>query len=178
MPGHHLTAGFRVCLDGTYGRAPTGQRYRCIDPSGSFHRFTPELPREQTPGGLCAHCDSTVAAHLGPVVSRAYRHRLHLVAEALVAVGRGVSYSRAAARARAAAGREPPLGSSGQLVAEWVDVWAPVVLNAFADTEPPETLVLDGTDFWWTNSRTRVRRREFAVLVAYGANRSRRSSLR
>jgi len=42
------------------------------------------------------------------------------------------------------------------------------VLEAFAETEQPETLVVDSTDFWWTNSRTQVRRREFAVLVAYG----------
>jgi hypothetical protein len=175
--GHHLAAGFRVCLDGTYGRAPARQRYRCIDPAGSFHRFTPELPREQTPGGLCVHCDSTVAAHLGPVVSRAYRHRLHLIAEALVAVGRGVSYARAAERARAAAGRQPLPGSSGQMVAEWVDAWAPVLLDAFAETEQPETLVLDSTDFFWTNSQTRTRRREFAVLVAYGYTRRGRGRL-
>jgi hypothetical protein len=54
------------------------------------------------------------------------------------------------------------------MVAEWVDAWAPVILAAYAETEQPETLVLDSTDFWWTNSRTRTRRREFAILVAYG----------
>jgi hypothetical protein len=102
-------------------------------------------------------------------VSRGYRHRLHLVAEALVAVGRGVSYNRAAQRARVAAGREPLVGSgSGQMVAEWVDAWAPAILASHAETEQPETLVLDSTDFWWTNARTRTRRREFAILVAYG----------
>lgn len=116
-----------------------------------------------------AVCDTTVASHAGPVVTRAYRHGLHLIAEALVAVGRGVSYTRAAQRARVAAGRDPLAGdSAGQMVAEWVDVWAPVVLAALAETEQPETLVLDSTDFWWTNTRTRTRRREFAVLVAYG----------
>ena len=114
-------------------------------------------------------CDTEVHAHAGAVVSRGYRHRLHLVAEALVSVGRGVSYTRAAQRARAAAGRDPLTGeSAGQMVAEWVDAWAPVVLDALAETEQPETLVLDSTDFWWTNSSTRVRRREFAILVAYG----------
>lgn len=53
-------------------------------------------------------------------------------------------------------------------MAEWVDVWAPVVLEALAEREAPETLVLDSTDFHWTNTRTKTRRREFAVLVAYG----------
>jgi len=102
-------------------------------------------------------------------LSRGYRHRLHLVAEALVAVGRGVSYTRAAQRARAAAGWDPLTGeSAGQMVAEWVDAWAPAVLDALAETEQPESLVLDSTDFWWTNSSTRTRRREFAILVAHG----------
>lgn len=157
--------------DGRYGQAPTArrQRYRCTGPDGSFHRFTPPLPREMTVGGVCPSCDTHVAAHAGPVVSRTYRHRLHLVAEALVAVGRGVSYASASQRARAAAGREVLSGDgAGGLVAEWVDVWAPVVLEALAEKEAPETLVLDSTDFHWTNARTKTRRREFAVLVAYG----------
>jgi hypothetical protein len=155
--------------DGTYGRAQQRQRYRCTDPAGSFHRFTPPLPRERTADGVCDVCESTVHAHAGPVVSRGYRHRLHLVAEALVAVGRGVSYTRAAQRARVAGGRDPLAGSSsGQMVAEWVDAWAPTILAAHAENEWAETLVLDSTDFWWTNARTGIRRREFAILLAYG----------
>jgi hypothetical protein len=102
-------------------------------------------------------------------VSRAYRHRLHLVAEALVAVGRGVSYARASQRARVAAGRDPLTGEgAGQLVAEWVDAWGPVILDKLSLPQMVETLVLDSTDFWWTNKRTGARRREFAVLLAYG----------
>ncbi len=168
-PGHDPAAGYRVSRDGTYGRAQPRQRYRCTAPGGAFHRFTPVLPRERAIGGVCDVCDSTVHAHSGPVVSRRYRHRLHLVAEALVAVGRGVSYTRAAQRARVAAGRDPLTGDgAGQMVAEWVDAWAPAILEAYAETEQPETLVLDSTDFWWTNARTRNRRREFAILVAYG----------
>lgn len=156
-------------MDGKYGRPPKRQRYRCIAPDGKFHSFTPVLPREMTPGGVCASCDTTVAAHKGPVVSRAYRHGLHLVADALVSVGRGVSYTSAAQRARVAAGREPLAGEGGgQMVAEWVDAWAPVILAKNADHGLVETLVLDSTDFSWTNRRTGQRRREFAVLIAYG----------
>lgn len=169
--GHTMVEGFRVSRDGRYGHAPAPlrQRYRCTAPDGEFHRFTPPMPRELTTGGVCPTCDTHVAAHAGPVVSRAYRHRLHLVAEALVAVGRGVSYASASQRARVASGRDQLVGDgTGALVAEWVDVWAPVVLAALAETEQPETLVLDSTDFHWTNARTKTRRREFAVLVAYG----------
>lgn len=155
--------------DGTYGRTQQRQRYRCTDPGGTFHRFTPALPRERTADGVWDVCDSTVHAHAGPVVSRGYRHRPHLVAEALVAVGRAISYTRAAQRAGVAGGRDPLVGSSsGQMVAEFVDAWAPTILAAQTEYEWPRPLVLDSTDFWWTNARTGIRRREFAILVAYG----------
>jgi hypothetical protein len=158
-----------VSRDGRYGSGQRRQKFRCTGPDGTFHRFTPPLPREHTDGGICDACDSALHPHTGPVVGRRYSHRLRLVAEALVAVGRGVSYAHASNRARAAAGRNPILGgSAGQLVAEWVDSWAPVVIDAHAETDWPETLVLDSTDFWWTNVRTRTRRREFAILIAYG----------
>ncbi|WP_199424598.1 hypothetical protein [Actinotalea solisilvae] len=49
-----------------------------------------------------------------------------------------------------------------------MDAWGPVVIDALRIPEPVETLVLDSTDFWWTNRRTGTRRREFAVLLAYG----------
>jgi len=167
-PGHTTDHGFRVSRDGRYGSGQQRQKFRCTDPGGAFHRFTPPLPREHTKGGQCDACDSELSPHTGPVVGRNYRHRLRLVAQALVAVGQGVSYARAASRARASAGRKPTLGGGGQLVVEWMDSWASVVIDAHAETDWPETLVLDSTDFWWTNARTRTRRREFAILIAYG----------
>lgn len=103
MPATARSSASGLVGTGTYGQAPTRQRYRCSDPDGAFHRFTPPLARELTEGGVCVVCDTTVAAHTGPVVSRAYRYRLQLIAEALVAVGRGVSCTRAAQRARVAA---------------------------------------------------------------------------
>ena len=120
-------------------------------------------------GGVCGACDTHIAAHAGPVVPRAYSHRLHLVADLLVAVGMGVSYKHASERARAAAGRAPLVGNgTGQLAAEWVDVWAPVILAALGETAQPETLLLDSTDFLWANPRTGRRQREFAIIVACG----------
>lgn len=118
---------------------------------------------------MCGSCDTHVAAHAGPVVSRTYRHRLHLVADLLIAVGQGVSYTRASQRARLAAGRAPLHGDGGgQLAAEWVDVWAPVILAALRESAQPETLLLDSTDFLWANPRTGRRQREFVIMVAYG----------
>lgn len=166
--GHSAASGYRVQRAGTYGRGGR-QLYSCIAPDGARHRFAPTLPREHTNDGICVACDSALRPHTGPVVTRDYVHRLHLVAEALAQVGTGVSYAHASNRARAGAGRAPTWGAGGgHLVSEWVDVWGPVISAALAETDPPETLVLDSTDFWWTNARTHVRRREFAVLVAYG----------
>lgn len=168
-PKGHSAPGYRIVRDGGYGKVVRRQRYRCIGPNGQSHSFAPPMPREHTHGGVCSVCDSVVAPQVGLVVSRVYQHRLHLVAEALVAVGRGVSYARALQRARVASGRDlVDTDGAGQLVAEWVDVWAPVIINAFAETDWAETLVLDDTDFRWTNPRTQRPRREFAVLVAYG----------
>ena len=108
-PGHEPTFAFGVSLDGKYGREPVRQRYRRTAPDCTFHRFTPPLPREHTTGGVCTVCDTHVAAHAGPGVSRAYRHRLHLIAEALIVVGRGVSYTRAVQGAAS-----PPVGTRSQ----------------------------------------------------------------
>jgi len=94
-----------------------------------LHRFTPPLPRELTEGGVCATCDTHVAAHAGPVVSRSHRHRLHLVAEALVAVGRGVSCTRVSQRARVAAGR-------GLLTGDGTGVIASIRSSCLANEQP------------------------------------------
>ena len=167
--GHLPTAGYTVRKAGTYGGAAKRQLYACVASDGIRHRFAPTLPREHNHEGVCDSCDSTLVAHTGPVVGRDYLHRLRLVAEALVQVGAGVSYVRASNRARVGAGRDPLAGSgAGHLAAEWTDAWGPVITDALAETDWPETLVLDSTDFSWTNARTQRRRREFAVLVAYG----------
>lgn len=166
--GHAGAAGYRVQRAGTYGRGGR-QLYSCIAPDGSRHRFAPALPREHTNGDICVACDTALQPHIGPVVTRYYVHRLHLVAEALAQVGTGVSYAHASNRARVGAGRAPTWGpGGGHLASEWLDAWGPVISAAMAETDQPETLVLDSTDFWWTNARTKARRREFAVLVAYG----------
>ena len=167
--GHTAAAGYTVRKAGTYGTTAKRQLYACVGPGEARHRFAPTLPREHNHDGVCDSCDSTLVAHTGPVVGRDYLHRLRLVAEALVQVGTGVSYVRASNRARVGADRDPFFGSGGgHLAAEWTDTWGPVVTDALAESDWPETLVCDSTHFWWTNARTKTRRREFAVLVVYG----------
>lgn len=153
--------------DGHYG-SPPRQRFRCVGPDG-FHRFVPEVPRQQAPAGTCDACDTRVPGHLGPVVGRKYDFPVREVAAAFIAVGAGSSYQRAALRARAAAGRRVLEGDwGGNTVAEWLDALAPVVLAAHEETAWPETVVLDSTRFMVTNVRTGTQQLAFNVLGAYG----------
>lgn len=164
-PGHE---GFRVVKDGRYG-TPARQRFRCTSPSGDFHRFTPSLPRTVVAPGVCDDCDNTVAPHQGPVASRRYGVPLREVSAALVAVGSGSTYTRAADRARALGGRRRVAADrGGQLVAEWLDTLGPHVLAPYKETEWPDALVLDSTSFKDTNRVTGVQTLAFNVLAAYG----------
>jgi len=102
-------------------------------------------------------------------VGRKYDFPVREIAAAFVAVGTGSSYQRAALRARAASGRRLVEGAwGGNTVAEWLDALAPVILDADAETEWPETLVLDSTRFMVTNVRTGTQQLAFNVLGAYG----------
>lgn len=162
--------------DGSYGTPPR-QLFRCIgevvnERTGEvrgFHRFTPTLPRLMTASGVCDTCEGPVHPHAGPVTSRAYGFPLREIAAAFVAVGTGASYTRAADRARVAT-RRPRLAGEvgGALVAEWLDLLAPVVLATRAETSWPHTLVLDRTHFMVENRRTHTQTLAFHVMGAYG----------
>lgn len=164
-PGH---GGHRVVKDGRYGTPPR-QRFRCIGQVG-FHRFVPELPRQEAHAGVCDTCDTHVPAHRGPVTGRKYDFPVRAVATALAAIGAGASYQRAATRARAASNRRALEGGwGGNVVAEWLDNWAPVVMAEHAESAWPETLVLDSTRFMVTNTWTGLSSSvAFNVLGAYG----------
>jgi hypothetical protein len=134
-----------------------------------FHRFTTELPRQAAMASVCDTCDNPVHAHQGPVVPRTYAFPLREVAAAFVAVGTGASYYRAADRARAAASRGRLAGDwGGAVVAEWLDVFGPPLLDHYAEKSWPETLVLDSTRFMVDNVRTGTQKLAFNVLGAYG----------
>lgn len=147
----------RVVFDGHYG-APghRRQRYRCVPGDGSkWHRFTPPLPRQDTTTGDCEHCERSVHTHEGPQTPRESLFSARDVAVGLVEVGRGVSYRAASATVRLRAGRMP-LGQDGeqrytrhgQLVADFVEVFAPIVFEPYRRWEwPTDTLVLDSSPF-------------------------------
>jgi hypothetical protein len=155
-PGH---AGSRVRFDGTYGSpGHRRQRYKCVPANGDRpHVFTEPLPREEAWRHSCEACERHVPRHEGPQAPRKYQFVSRGIASALVAVGTGQSYMRAAHVARSRARRQridpntgsPRWSAHGQLVADWVEVFAPVVFEPQRPSAWPEegTLVLDHMPF-------------------------------
>lgn len=82
-------------------------------------------------------------------------------------VGQGVSFTEAARRTRVQFGKTTTW-VSGQFVANWVEVLGPVVCEPRRPHEWSETVVLDGTRFMTTNSRTVDTSLAFNVLGALG----------
>lgn len=132
-------AGSRVKLDGSYGKpGHRRQRYKCFARAGGKpHVFTELLPREESWHESCEHCERRVERREGPKAPRHYQFVARGIAEALQAVGAGASYMRASRVARDRARRfrfdeetgELRESAHGQLVADWVELFAPVVFE-------------------------------------------------
>jgi len=157
-PGH---ARSKVVRDGRYGTpGHKRQQYRCTPSNGDpSHRFTPVLPRLCVRGGeRCLDCEHVIDRDEGPQVPRTYWYSSRDIAEALRAVGTGMNYIEAADSARKQARRtwHKPR-PHGQLVADWTEVYAPVLWETFRPTRLPERLICDSTPFKVTP--TAVRRR-------------------
>lgn len=150
-----------MVFDGRYGRpGHKRQRYRCY-PGGvggngrAFHRFVPALPREPAVHDECGRCERPLSEHEGPQVPRWSLFPAHDIAESLVTVGRGLTYQTASYELRKAAARWPPgengeprRSFTGQLVADMVEVFAPVVFDEHRKWEwPRDTLVVDHLSF-------------------------------
>jgi len=159
-----------VTRNGHYGTPPR-QLWRCTPDDGSTpHAFAGQLPRQMLEDGhTCPSCESELAAHQGPPSAPTYAFPVREAAAALVAVGTGATYTEAAAVARVRAGRRVmAAGLGAQLVANWVEVLGPVVTAEAAESEWPETIVCDSTNFMVTNVRTGARTQAFAVLAVWG----------
>lgn len=154
-----IIRGSRVQFFGRYG-APgrERQRFRCFPVDGLAHTFTEALPRQVAGNADCVECERSVAAHEGLQAPRCYRFPAREIARTLVALGQGQTYRKAAERAR---GRLAGGGESrhGQLAADWVEVFAPVVFAPHAPTSWPDhgTLVLDHFYFRLRRSDTPTR---------------------
>jgi hypothetical protein len=148
----------RVKLDGTYGKpGHRRQRYKCTPRRGKPHVFTELLPREESWHGACEHCERQLERREGPKAPRNYHFVARGIAEALVAVGAGATYMQASRVARDRARRfrvdretgELRESDHGQLVADWVELFAPVVFEPRGPAFwPPEgSLLLDHLPF-------------------------------
>jgi hypothetical protein len=134
------------------------QRFRCFPRDGSAHTFTEPLPRLVAGHDDCVECERSIDAHQGPQAPRCYRFPAREIARTLVGLGQGQTYRQAAERAR---GRLAGGGESrhGQLAADWVEVFAPVVFAPRAPACWPQagTLVLDHFYFRLRRSDTPAR---------------------
>ncbi len=151
--------GSRVKLDGSYGRSGhRRQRYKCSPRGGGKpHVFTELLPREESWHGSCDHCERQVERREGPKAPRHYQFVARGIAEAIAAVGAGATYMHASRVARDRARRfrfDPGTGElresdHGQLVADWVELFAPVVFEPHRPAAWPAegSLLLDHLPF-------------------------------
>src|SRR5215218_2146673 len=146
--------GSRVRFDGRYGQpGHRRQLYRCTPQNGDRpHRFTELLPREEAWHDACEVCEQ--------------------------AVGAGATYRQAALVARERARRlriDPATGElrstrHGQLVMDWVEVFAPVVFEAHRPAAWPATgsLLLDDLPFSVRDPASGRFRIAFRVFCAVG----------
>jgi hypothetical protein len=122
-----------------------------------------------TASGICDTCENQVHTHDGPLAGRTYAFPLREAATAFVGVGTGASYTQAGDRARVSARRQRlERERGGALVVEWLDLLGPTVVEHYAESSWPETLVLDSTRFMAKNVRTGKDTLAFNVLGAYG----------
>lgn len=166
-------AGSRVVRDGVQnmgGRRK--QRWRCIGPDGVYHRFLGTMSRTRVHDETCQECENHVAPHEGPSSPADFEYLVREIADALVDVGRGQTYTDAAKRVRARANIGKTTGprevKNGQTVAEWLPDFAPVVAAPYDEVEWPAVLVLDSTTFFGTNPITGKGMALYSILAAYG----------
>lgn len=181
-------AGSTVVRAGWYGKPPhRRQRWLCRPANGDpKHRFTPVLTRQGEPHAYCMECSTGLEPWEGQAGAREYRFCAREVGEALAAVAAGASYRAAAEAARHRAQREPtgrarnPGGRlrdalrDGQIVANWLDVFAELICAPEQPRSWPETLLVDSKNFR-IHSGDRAGR-GFHVFCAMGAPAQRRSA--
>lgn len=170
---------------GWYGRE--GQRRRrwlCRPSVSPAHRFAETLPRIVDPRSAhaCAECATRLEPWEGQPAPRLYGFTARDVAFALSQVATGESYRSTAAAVRRAAGRPlgtrarrstsgrrlPPPNAHGQIVSDWVEVFAPVIWAAYAPTSWPKRLLCDEAGFRFSKPGRSRGEHAFHVLGVVG----------
>lgn len=163
-------------LDGTSNSKSSRpkQRYRCRAPDGGSHTFVGVLPRDRASGGKpCPTCGNVADRSQGPVTLPGSPYHVREVVQALLDVASGISYTEATRRARTrylggVDGYGGDGDQSGSTVANWVDLYAPILLDRLLPASWPVGVGLDSTEFMYTNTRTGERSQLFTILAAVG----------
>jgi len=135
------------------------------------------LPRQEAPGSHCSECSSALDPWEGQAGPRTYAFSARDVGHALRLVARGESYRSAAAETRVFADRQRDgvmyyaerlrtryRNLDGQLVANWVDVFTPALMEGKGQAAWPEVLLIDSVVL----QANGLPPRSFHVLVAVG----------
>jgi len=173
-------AGSLARFAGRYGPPEHRRQYmKCLPPNADPpHRFTQTLPREESWRDACESCEHDVGLREGPPAARRYQFVARGIAEALMMVGAGSTYSEAGIVARQRARRmrvdahsgEVRFSRHGSLVSDWVEVFAPVVFEPYRPRAWPESgsLLLDGLPFRVRDPNTGRFRIAFRIFAAMG----------
>ena len=152
---------------GCYPNADASQRPR--DKAGA-HRFAEKLPRRLLPaataGHRCLECATESSATKAHRMFAATEYPARNVAAALIAVGNGSSYYRAARTARTSNGwarqkqlKLKTIGANGTLAGDWVGMFAPIVCGPVLDAERwPDVVAFDEQPFIGSRKRQRKQR--------------------
>lgn len=176
---------------GWYGReGQRRQRWKCTAPEGTTHRFAEVLPRIVSGGGehTCPDCATALEPWEGQPAPRSYGFTARDVAGALVMVAGGASYRHTAEAIRVRAGRPldttprrsparkkgrtgkvlAPANRHPQLVSDWVEVFAPIIWDAYAPTAWPFSVAIDECTFRYSQTGKPRGDKAFSVLAAVG----------
>lgn len=158
-----------------FGRYVTGrwvrQRWQCVPGDGSTHTFSVPVPV----GDDARYVDAS-AEWIQYASPPGYCFSVAEVVSALIDVGRGMSYREAGRLVRsrnAVLGKDPAGlgGGHGGMVADWVEVFAPVLVSCFAPEGPSDLVVFDSIGFPLDRrggSRQGVEESGFRILGALG----------
>lgn len=124
---------------------------------------------------MCSQCENHVHIHQGPVgVHRGY-YQVREIAAALVSIAGGITYAETARRVRTnywgvgGTGRlSKETHEGGQTIADWLNQYGPMISEHYAETEWPETIVLDSTEYQYTDPQTGDQSQLFVILAAWG----------
>lgn len=163
LPKCPTHSGSSVRRQGTYGTPPR-PRLRCFYEAADGKTYKHGLRPPPKPAGVWDELPGS-------------KYGIEEVATALADLARGATYTETARRIQVNHGWDDFDGLdlapeatalSGATVAGWLDRFGAVIAAEYVEREWPQSLVLDSTEFVWTDPRTGDKEQMFCVLAAWG----------